>query len=531
VRSANRWGWPAAVLLLAALAEPMTAQAQLGPFERLVMPGPLARAHAEFESKCASCHVRFERQSQQQLCLDCHEPIADDLAAHTGFHGKSPDVQAADGGAACARCHTEHEGRDADILGLDRAGFDHDLTEFPLLGSHVDADCEGCHSPAQPFHDAERDCIACHVDDDRHLGNLGRQCADCHEATRWTDTHFDHGAEAGYVLTGAHGTVRCMGCHAGEQYADTSDQCVSCHMADDVHEGTNGAQCQSCHATADWTDVSFDHFTATGFALAGGHADIDCESCHTGNKFEETTPTECNGCHLEDDVHHGVNGPTCGDCHRTTKWLDVTFDHDADTDFALHGAHEDIECADCHVEPVDVALPGKRCVDCHADDDPHEDQLGQRCDTCHGEQSFSENLRFDHDLTRFPLLGRHQQIDCDDCHASQAFLDAPGQCVDCHAEDDAHDRRLGTDCGLCHNPNDWQLTVFDHDMQTDFPLDGAHAAARCTSCHREPLDATPALATDCGSCHRADDVHDGEFGEDCGRCHTTTSFAELGTVR
>ena len=503
----------------------MNASAQFGIFERLVMPGPVIADHAEYETDCANCHVRFSRESQRSLCLGCHTEIADDFAAGSGFHSLSPDV----GDNECASCHTDHEGRDADVLGLDVETFDHDLTSFPLRDSHRDVLCEDCHTPEVTFHDAETECVGCHLEDDQHLGNLGAVCSDCHRETTWEDVSYDHELENDYALTGAHMELSCISCHVDESYEDTANTCVGCHLEDDNHMGTNGPECQDCHTTANWEEVLFDHFARTQFALAGSHSGLLCESCHEGNKLEVQTPNECVGCHLEDDAHDGINGTECAACHRETEWLDVSFDHARDAEFALNGAHAEIECASCHVEPVAVGLPATQCIGCHADDDPHAMQLGEDCGMCHAEVVFTEDVRFDHDLTQFPLLGRHSQNECEDCHETPAFHDAPEVCVDCHIEDDVHEARLGSDCALCHAPVDWLLWRFDHDAQTDFPLDGAHDGLDCQGCHRTPVTDTAAidLSTSCASCHRSDDVHRGEFGDDCAQCHSTRSFEDL----
>jgi hypothetical protein len=142
---------------------------------------------------------------------------------------------------------------------------------------------------------------------------------------------------------------------------------------------------------------------------------------------------------------------------------------------------------------------------------------------------WDQDVRFDHDFSRFPLLGKHRDVVCEDCHETPAFHDAAEECVDCHAEDDVHKSRLGKDCAFCHNPNDWQAWTFDHTAQTDFALDGAHAGLDCNVCHRKAVETMAAidLATSCGSCHRKDDVHGGEFGQQCERCHTTESFRQL----
>jgi hypothetical protein len=501
--------------------------AQVRSLERLVMPGPVAAAHAEHEATCTACHVLFSREEQSGLCLDCHEEIAADLRSASGFHGRSADAVGAD----CVQCHTEHEGRDADIVGLVRATFDHDVTNFPLEGGHRDVECAGCHAPDESFHAAETACIACHAQDDRHRGNLGELCADCHSASAWTDVRFDHELSTGYALTGAHAPLACTSCHAEEQYADTQDTCVACHRADDTHAGTNGPQCRDCHTTTDWRETLFDHFARSGFALAGGHSGLMCESCHEGNKLDQRTPTECYACHRDDDAHDGVNGVACSSCHRVTEWTDVTFDHARDAQFPLNGAHGQLTCESCHVQPVAAALPATTCVGCHAENDPHEQQLGQDCAACHAELAWTQDVRFDHDLTRFPLLGRHDELTCESCHATPAFHDADEQCVECHREDDVHAQRLGENCALCHNPNDWRRWTFDHDRQTDFMLTGAHEGLDCRACHRDVVVGAMSLAQTCNSCHRSDDVHDGEFGQDCEQCHTTESFDALRVPR
>jgi hypothetical protein len=520
-------GWLLRALAVGSAVAVLTdAQAQVRAFERLVMPGPLASAHAEYEAECGSCHVRFERQSQRQLCLDCHKEIADDFATKTGFHSRSRDV----GDKECASCHTDHEGRDKDILGLDERAFDHGLTDFELLGKHAQIACADCHEPPATFHAAETECIACHREDDQHHGNLGESCADCHSSTDWRDVHFDHEVTTGYALTGAHAVLEtCVTCHVDERYEGTPDTCVGCHREDDKHMGLNGPKCEGCHATTDWKETRFDHFKATGFALSGGHSGLMCESCHEGNKYEVKVPKECYGCHAEDDKHEGRNGEKCADCHKATEWTDVTFDHARDTDFPLNGAHGELECVACHVQPVAIAVPDKDCFGCHMDDDPHGGQLGQSCGSCHAEVLWDQDVRFDHDLSRFPLLGKHREVVCEDCHETPKFHDAAEDCLECHAEDDVHESRFGGDCALCHNPNDWQAWTFDHTAQTDFALDGAHSDLDCNTCHRKAVATVSAidLATACGGCHRKDDVHDGEFGQQCERCHTTESFRQL----
>jgi len=138
---------------------------------------------------------------------------------------------------------------------------------------------------------------------------------------------------------------------------------------------------------------------------------------------------------------------------------------------------------------------------------------------------------FDHDLTRFPLLGLHAEEECEACHETHVFRDAPAPCIDCHLEADTHEGRFNEDCASCHNPVDWNEWLFDHDTQTTLALSGAHLEVLCDDCHRRPLTAMSKLNGRCGDCHRSDDVHDGEFGYDCGRCHSADSFSDVEAIQ
>src|ERR1700761_3809669 len=109
--------------------------------ETLLMPGKVTRAHVKQEEECANCHDRSNVRTQTSLCLDCHKEIARDIAAHRGYHGRMSNADSGE----CKACHTEHRGRDADIVQLSRAQFDHHLTDFPLEGAHAGLDCGGCH--------------------------------------------------------------------------------------------------------------------------------------------------------------------------------------------------------------------------------------------------------------------------------------------------------------------------------------------------------------------------------------------------
>jgi len=516
--------WPGVLLIMIAYAGISTAVAQT--IESLVMPGPVAEPHAETETECSACHTRFARSQQKTLCIECHEEVGADISAGTGFHGLFDDAR----NGRCADCHTDHEGRDMDIVGLDEDAFDHDFTDYPLRGGHLESLCEGCHEPGEKHRQAPSDCVSCHRDDDAHDGFAGTECAGCHNEFDWQNVTFDHDT-TDYPLIGKHLETACNDCHEDKTFRITPTTCFGCHAEDDAHDGKSGQQCENCHNPASWTDTSFDHARDTRFVLDGGHADLTCEGCHSDDPFADSLEMACIACHLEEDEHDGHFGDKCETCHGTDAWETRIFDHDRDTDYSLLGAHSTIECEACHIEPIFEVPLQTACNDCHAEDDAHEGEQGIDCDDCHNESTWQDDVFFDHDLTRFPLLGAHREEDCEACHETHVFRDAPEACVDCHVEDDPHAGRFNDDCAGCHNPVDWLEWQFDHDVQTNFPLDGAHLEVACDACHRQSLATMSRLANRCGDCHRNDDIHDGEFGADCGRCHSAETFSDVEAIQ
>ncbi len=570
-----------AIAVVAATAPAARAQT---PLEKLVSPGSLSEAHAKLESNCGSCHASFNKKAQATLCLDCHKDIAADFDHRSGFHGRSPQTRSVD----CKACHTEHKGRKADIVGLKRASFDHQFTDFPLLGGHAKLACAQCHAEGTSFSKAATSCFSCHLKDDPHFGRLGQDCASCHVVDAWKVVRFDH-ARTGFSLTGAHTKVECLGCHENQVWKGVANTCATCHAKDDAHQGRFGRDCAACHSTEAWKVQTFDH-SKTRFPLVGAHARAGCADCHRGS-INTLVSIECSACHAKDDVHKGDNGKTCADCHTVSTWKAIRFDHNRtafpllgehakatcqschirpitswkppkdcqschqkddkhegvlgpdcqtcheavswarvhfeharDANFALRGAHAPLSCPACHTRSIVAAKTPASCVGCHQKDDPHKGQLGGGCASCHNETNWTRTAKFDHDLTRFPLLGKHASVDCKDCHKSSAFLDAASDCTSCHASEDKHKGRFGSDCAQCHNPVSWSRWTFNHDAATAYPLTGKHRTATCESCHMQSAKKASQQSSRCVSCHSADDKHRGGFGSSCERCHTTEAF-------
>ena len=513
-----RWCCMLALVMTVVVIALHAGTADATSIESLLMPGAVIAGHAKIEQECSRCHDRADRHAQAGLCRACHEPVAKDIVQRAGFHGRLAGIET----TQCSACHTEHKGRGADIVRLESVAFPHSRTDFALQGAHATVACGDCHPKGRKFRDAPTACFDCHKADEPHEGRLGRDCGSCHEVAGWDRTRFDHSKTA-YALTGKHAGTACDACHLGNRYDGTPTQCASCHTPDDVHAGSRGPGCADCHQTSGWTGTKYDHLRATGFALGGAHAQLDCKSCHRTASLKDPLPRDCAGCHRSDEPHATRFGSRCDQCHGSTAWQPATFDHARDGKFELRGAHAKLGCHACHTAVVAQQKLGTECGGCHRANDVHGGQLGRDCAQCHGIETWRGRLQFDHDFTAFPLVGLHVAVPCFACHRSAAYRGAPQGCVDCHATDDRHKGSLGRECASCHSASGWNLWEFDHGKATRFALTGAHANVACAGCHKQPPHVAKP-AQDCASCHAVDDVHLGQYGQQCQRCHVTTTF-------
>lgn len=244
-----------AVALLFLISMPVLAG--VGPLERmesLVMPGEVIKKHARIEKKCDKCHAGFDRMKQNDQCMDCHKEIASDLKKERGFHGKIVKVDDRE----CRSCHSDHLGRDADIVQLDAELFNHNDTEFKLAGAHRSAACVVCHKKVGVYRMPERGCYDCHQVDDTHKKRMGKKCENCHVEGAWLPAYYDH-SRTKFKLKNAHREAACYNCHVNERYDDTPRNCYFCHFLDDVHKGDRGIRCHDCHTDERWSQILFDH--------------------------------------------------------------------------------------------------------------------------------------------------------------------------------------------------------------------------------------------------------------------------------
>lgn len=307
---------------------------------------------------CNDCHPGRKYKTEKTRCFDCHE---------------KDDVHATVLGDNCAKCHETSGGAPK---------FEHDIhTDFERAGVHARVECERCHflnpdgasyadelkvlkaqaeltqtaSAARnriarlpvvapvgapldlQFRAAGAACEDCHPDP--HGVRPGLDCAKCHGNEAWTSPPSNGYHEAsGFALNGAHSVVACALCHNGSgSLRGRGERCGDCHIQDDVHAASFGADCGRCHEQNYWIPTDFTHID-TGYPLEGLHRMLECRQCHqAGNYFIKGN---CFNCHLAD--------------YRGAAWH-RDFDANLNAgkqEFIIHGGiqaqEKSLDCGECH---------------------------------------------------------------------------------------------------------------------------------------------------------------------------------------
>lgn len=172
----------------------------------------------------------------------------------------------------------------------------------------------------------------------------------------------------------------------------------------------------------------------------------------TADTTEHTGGKDCRFCHSEDEPHEGNFGQDCSICHTPGDWEQLGFDHGLSR-FPLIGLHTEIDCDSCHSQAPDKNKT-RSCRDCHLDDEPHKQLLGEDCARCHNPNGW-DLWQFDHNLrTSFPLQGVHAELECTACHTTPVSktFHISQNCVDCHRKDEPHRGDFGFNCERCHQP-------------------------------------------------------------------------------
>jgi len=245
-----------------------------------------------------------------------------------------------------------------------------------------------------------------------------------------------------------------------------------------------------------------------------------------------------------------IPGYECSDCHGTGGWDELllgNFSH-ATTNFHLEGVHQTVNCSDCHSgntvsEKHAFSNVSSSCNSCHLD--VHKNNLGDQCSQCHTSMSWIVDQRkFNHEETRFSLMGAHRFVNCNACHNDLTSIEnTPTDCYSCHFDEfnntqNPNHKSVNFDinCSSCHSLFQATWTAsFNHDL-TLFPLKGAHESEDCISCHKNNIYD---LSLDCEGCHSLSGLAQTDYSissynhvshninDFCSSCHTTSSWQQL----
>jgi len=506
----------------------------------------------QVSSSCESCHsvsgakfapVRFDHarakfplagRHASLACEKCHRKETGTFPAGNGTAVRLKGLS-----TACAGCHEDpHLGQLGTTCTTCHSpgsfkvpAFRHSGPAEFWKGAHATAPCAACHKREEAAFPAGRgtavrykgfpaSCASCHKDP--HRGALGASCESCHTPSAAWKTASRAFHKTSWPLEGRHLLVPCASCHVEGQTKGTPRACADCHWfrrQDDRFKTALGLDCQRCHRPTSWTAVTWSHAAATGFALAGAHAGVDCEKCHTGGIFRKGE-SGCVGCHRADydrtkEPSHAAAGfpVTCETCHKVsdTSWDLARFDHVGV--FTLAGKHATAACASCHRNGV-YRGTARDCAGCHLPlyqkaTNPSHILAGfpTACESCHraSDPSWTGGA-FNH--AKWPLAGSHITQACTACHRSGVFQGLPSSCVSCHRADyqkaaspDHAAAGFPTACETCHRVADasWKQGRFEH--ASVFALSGQHATATCSSCHAGGV--YRGTARDCAGCHLA----------------------------
>ncbi len=386
----------------------------------------------------------------------------------------------------------------------------------------------------------------------------------------------------------------CQECHADVRTQVAEKKGLHGSLAPDLV-----ASCASCHGEHHGDDfqlvnalafsmagvpdrAKFDH-QQVGFAMGGAHLALACKECHRnadaalvpeGQKRFVGLSQDCATCHA--DPHGGKMQVSCAACHSQQDFTErIVPEHERW--LSIDGAHGKVACRDCHGADTPHALEtlrpgshknGRSCADCH--ESPHAPKflagnaaaagVGAKavCAQCHpvAIETFTD-LRVtvtaeQHARGGFPLAAPHDGVACANCHlpgkpwAERHPGRSPDNCRSCHQDPHGGQFDKGPfaeqGCVGCHDRTHFEPHAFDleHHARTKLPLDGVHAKAECSRCHRDPPEGTPRHFAEtpsrCEQCHS--DAHEGAFGPDrgklaanprgaCAECHGTDAFAKI----
>jgi hypothetical protein len=191
-------------------------------------------------------------------------------------------------------------------------------------------------------------------------------------------------------------------------------ECVDCHRK---------GNCSLCHPLYEEEEKPKKVAVSSEERYKEQHK--SCVSCHHSlvfpdNRKPKASVSEAN--HKAKPLVNEVNTigkeKYCQKCH--TKTVNQGFDHAQSTGWPLKQYHLKLDCSKCHIIKGEFG------------------NLETGCDVCH--RGWNPQ-NFNHSVTGIALDENHREIDCEYCHPSSKFDEAPS-CSECHDKEIKFPERL-----------------------------------------------------------------------------------------
>ena len=180
---------------------------------------------SHFAVPCNECHIvknEWKFKFNNIECEMCHNNVH-----KTSLSSYAKKIE------NCETCHSSEK--------WSKINFDHNQTNFELVGKHAVVKCSNCHfedKEKNQFIKVSKNCETCHQDKHGEQFNSKgeNRCAHCHTPLKWNIDNFDH-SQTRFVIDGAHKDVKCIECHKPfekdgkkiTQYKFEDITCKSCH--------------------------------------------------------------------------------------------------------------------------------------------------------------------------------------------------------------------------------------------------------------------------------------------------------------
>ena len=401
------------VVLAAYLGYALVAPAS--PVKAAFLPGRTTHGHHQIELACSECHAAVTPASMtaddvlQDACTRCHAESLSNYDTHPAKKFNDPvnaELLTILDAQRCVTCHREHVPEQTHGARLTHGSgitvpadycwhchqdvADHRTSHVGMaFDSCATAGCHHYHDNRAIYekylndHHGQPDHLSEQVLPARNLGRrwqkshpesrpLGFEQADAPEFAMTDDALVSDWADTAHAAAG----VNCGSCHGGEPNGSAWSNAVAMEV------------CQSCHDDQTATFTAGKH----GMRLAAGlspmtpsmarlpmhagaaHAELDCNACHTGHRFDTgiAAANACLNCHADS---HSLAYADSG--HAALWSAQISGDAAAGTG---------VSCATCHMPRL---TDGKSVWVNHNQSEvlhPPETMARQVCGHCHGLQ-------------------------------------------------------------------------------------------------------------------------------------------------